>query len=129
MNRIDRIMIVDDDRDICEALKDRLRASGYDVVTCHDGPSALAMMTLESTRSPIHLVLLDLQLPGMDGMTVLRRLGGPDNAIPVIIMSATARPEDFLAAIEAGAVACLQKPIDHEDLYRKCHLALHGTDP
>ncbi len=129
MTRIYRIMIVDDDRDICEALRDRLHASGYDVITCHDGPSALAMMTLESIRSPIHLVLLDLHLPGMDGMTVLRRLGGPDHAIPVIIMSATARPEAFWDAIGAGAVDCLQKPFDHEELCRKCHLVLHGADP
>jgi DNA-binding response OmpR family regulator len=129
MNGISRIMIVDDDRDICEALRDRLHASGYDVITCHDGPCALAVMTLESIRSPVHLVLLDLHLPGMDGMTVLRRLSGPDNAIPVIMMSATARPEAFWDAIGAGAVDYLQKPIDHEELCRKCHLALHGADP
>ena len=124
-----RIMIVDDDQDICDALADRLQASGYDVITCHDGASAVAMMTLESMRSPVHLVLLDLQLPGMDGMAVLRRLGGLDNAIPVIIMSATARAEAFWDAIGAGAVDCLQKPIDFQELCRKCHLALHDGDP
>ncbi|MBD0316499.1 MAG: response regulator [Nitrospiraceae bacterium] len=124
-----RIMIVDDDRDICEALADRLQAWGYDVITCHDGASAVAMMTLESMRSPVHLVLLDLHLPGMDGMAVLRQLGGPDNTVPVIIMSATARAEAFWDAIGAGAVDWLPKPLDYEELCRKCHLALHDGDP
>jgi DNA-binding response OmpR family regulator len=122
-------MIVDDNRDICDGLKDRLDMWGYDVVICHDGASALAMIHLESIRSPFHLVLLDLNMPGMEGMAVLRRLRHQDNGIPVIIMSATARHEAFWDGIQAGAVDFIRKPIDYEELGRKCRLVFRDVEP
>ncbi len=119
-----RILIVDDDRDTCEALKDRLETFGYEIVTCTDGASALAIIRLESARSPFHLVLLDLNMPGVDGMAVLHKLRCPDTSIPVIIMSATARREALLDAVRAGANDSLEKPILYEELRKKCQRAI-----
>jgi len=114
-------MIVDDDRCIGEGLRDRLDSIGYDTILMADGCSALATIALESDRSPIHLVLLDLNMPGMDGMSVLREMRRKCGQIPVVLMSATAdHHEAFKAAIRAGARDFLRKPIDYKLLEETC---------
>ena len=84
-----RILVVEDDWDIRLALRDRLQSMGFDVVTEDNGQSALSRITLEAPRSLIHGVLLDLHLPIVDGITVLRELRDRHPQIPVIVMSAT----------------------------------------
>jgi len=118
-------MIVEDDRCIGESIQDRLESLGYDTILMTDGYSTLATMALEHHRSPVHLVLLDLRLPGMDGMLVLRELRKIYPEIPVIMMSATAEPEDSLEAIKSGARDFLPKPIDPRMLEEKCRKMLH----
>lgn len=118
-------MIVEDDRCIGESIQDRLESLGYDTILMTDGYSALATMALEYHRSPVHLVLLDLRLPGMDGMLVLRELRRIYPELPVIMMSATAEPEDCLEAIKAGARDFLPKPIDPRTLQENCRKMLH----
>ncbi len=122
-----RIMIIDDDRHICDALADRLRALGYEVVPFTDGCSALASLALESARSPVDLVLLDLNMPGMDGMTVLKELKSKHRGIPVIMMSATPSQESFKKAIEEGARDWIRKPMEAEVLTYKI-AKLFGSD-
>lgn len=119
-----RIMIVDHGGDIGESLRDYLSMFGYDVRVCTDGATAVASICLEHDRSPFHLVLLDLHMLGMNGMDVLRELQHRHQAIPIIIMSATATMEMFWAGIRAGAVDFLKKPIDYNELHRKCQVAL-----
>jgi len=118
-------MIVEDDRCIGEGVRDRLESMGYETVLRTDGYSALATMALEHHRSPVHLVLLDLRLPGMGGMSVLGELRKIYPEIPVIIMSATAERKDSLEAIQAGARDFLPKPIDPRMLEEKCRKILH----
>jgi len=120
-----RIMIVEDDRCIGESMQDRLQSLGYDTVLMTDGYSALATMALEHHRSPVQLVLLDLRLPGMDGMLVLGELRKIYPEIPVIMMSATAERADSLEAIKAGAQDFLAKPIDPRMLEEKCRKMLY----
>lgn len=122
-------MIIDDDRCIGEALRDRLDSIGYDTILMADGCSALATIALETNRSPIHLVLLDLNMPGMDGMAVLREMHYRHGHIPVIMMSATADREAFKAAIRAGAIDFLSKPIDYKLLEQKCRKMLEREGP
>jgi len=117
-------MIVEDDRCIGESVRDRLESIGYDAILMTDGYSALATMTLEHQRSPVDLVLLDLRLPGMDGMVVLRELRKIYPEVPIIMMSATAEPEDAVQAINAGARDFLSKPIDPRMLEEKCRKML-----
>lgn len=122
-----RVLIIDNDRDSCHTLKGQCEAVGYDATTCANGPWALALIRLQATRSPFDVVLIDLDLPGMDGMTVLHELRYLDGAPPAIIMSATARQEVFWEAIGAGASECLRKPIDPEELLTKCHRTLRDS--
>ena len=114
-----RIMIIDDDRDICDALAHRLEVMGYEPIAYTDGCSALSAITLEHERSPTHLVLLDLHMPGMDGMAVLREMKMKHPQIPVIIMSGTSLRDGFEKAIEAGACDWIGKPIDFPALRSK----------
>jgi len=109
-----RILVVEDDWDIRLALRDRLQSMGFDVVTEDNGQSALSRITLEAPRSLIHGVLLDLHLPIVDGITVLRELRDRHPQIPVIVMSATNDPAQFIDARKLGASSYLRKPFDRE---------------
>ena len=87
MSRL-RILVVEDDEDIRTTLHDRLQKIGFDVITENSGHLVLSRIELEISRSPIHGVLLDLHLPIVDGITVLRELRHHHPQIPVIVMSA-----------------------------------------
>src|SRR5215510_14867403 len=69
-----RLLIIDNEPHICESLRDRLEAMGYTVIVAHDGRTRLTLMALEAKQTPIRSVLLDLQMPVMDGIQVLRKL-------------------------------------------------------
>jgi DNA-binding response OmpR family regulator len=122
-------MIIDDDRCIGEALRDRLEAVGYEAIVMTDGYSALANMALEIGRSPLDLVLLDLNMPGMDGMAVLREMRHKYPGIPVIMVSATSERGNFTEAMRIGARDYLPKPIDYKVLVHKCQKALGEAEP
>ena len=121
-----RVLIIDDDRFIAEALKERLEAMGYEATAVTDGASGLTLLAREADGSPVELVLLDLNMPGMDGMAVLRELRAQHAAIPVIMMSATPARGAKMDALRAGARDYLEKPIDAPALMDKCRAALGG---
>ena len=109
-----KIMVVDDDPDLRQALSVRLRANHFETLTVCDGYSAIAMAQQEHP----HLIILDLGLPAGDGFTVLKNLQQyPALAgIPVIVL--TARDPDAFEkrTLESGAMAFFQKPADNEEL-------------
>ena len=113
MNRA-KIMVVDDDSDLRQALGLRLRANNFDTVNACDGYSAIAMAQKERP----HLIILDLGLPAGDGFAVLKSLqeypGLSD--IPVIVLTARDPESSEKRTLEAGAVAFFQKPADNEEL-------------
>jgi DNA-binding response OmpR family regulator len=113
MNRA-KIMVVDDDPDLRQALSLRLRANNFDTVNVCDGYSAIAMAQKEKP----HLIILDLGLPAGDGFTVLKNLQQyPSLAgIPVIVLTARDPESNEKRTLEAGAVAFFQKPADNEEL-------------
>lgn len=111
-----RILIVDDHDSIREMLKDRLEAMGYDVMTVSDGRSALALIAREAGQSPIEGVLLDLHMPAMDGLAVLRELHSQHPELRTIMMSANHEERIIEKAIALGAKAYLIKPIDNNAL-------------
>ena len=115
-----RILVVDDDEDTCMALRDRLLSMGFDVVTENNGHSALSRIALEARRAPIQGLLLDLQMPLLDGIAVLRELQERYSAIPIIMMSATTDRDLPKKTLKLGARAYLVKPFDNGLLREQC---------
>jgi DNA-binding NtrC family response regulator len=109
-----KILIVDDDPDIVMMLEDRLQASGYETVVATEGQQALDQIVHE----PPQLILLDLTLPKVSGLDVLRRLSQmkPSDNIPVIVMTAHASIEAAVEAMKEGAYDFLTKPLDADHL-------------
>jgi DNA-binding response OmpR family regulator len=109
-----KIMIVDDDPDLRQALRLRLRANQYQTVSATDGYSAIAMAYKEHPD----LIILDLGLPAGDGFTVLHRLQEDDklSTIPVIVLTARDPQSSERRALQAGAAAFFQKPADNTEL-------------
>ena len=106
-----RILVVDDDQAIAEMVGIVLRGKGFEVITSADGPSALETF---ASRQP-DLVLLDLMLPGMDGIEVCRRLRR-DSGAPIIMLTARTDTADVVEGLEAGADDYLTKPFEPEEL-------------
>jgi DNA-binding NtrC family response regulator len=107
------ILIVDDDAALREGLAETLTDLGHDPVAAADGPAALAA----AQRHRIDAVLLDLRIPGMDGLEILRRLRSlPAAAPPVAILTAYADAGNTIEAMRLGAFDHLSKPIGREDL-------------
>lgn len=109
-----KIMIVDDDPDLRQALRLRLRANHYDTVNAVDGYSAIALAYKEHPD----LIILDLGLPAGNGFVVLDRLQRDDklSSIPVIVLTARDPQSSEGRALQAGAAAFFQKPADNADL-------------
>ncbi len=109
-----KIMVVDDDPDLRQALSLRLRANNYETVNVCDGYSAIALAQKERP----HLIILDLGLPAGDGFAVLKTLQEyPALAdIPVIVLTARDPENNEKRTLESGAVAFFQKPADNEEL-------------
>ncbi len=109
-----KILIVDDDPDIVMMLEDRLQASGYETVAATEGQQALDQIVHESPQ----LILLDLTLPKVSGLDVLKRLSQMKSSenIPVIVMTAHASIEAAVEAMKEGAYDFLTKPLDGDHL-------------
>ncbi len=109
-----KILIIDDDQDLALGLKVRLRANNYMTVFATDAVSAISQANKESPD----LILLDLGLPAGDGFVVMERLDKIESlsSIPVIVMSARDPQANKDRALEAGAKAYFQKPVDNDEL-------------
>ncbi len=103
-----KILIVDDEPEVCEYLEAFLGNRGYEVASANDGKTALERIH----SNPPHLILLDIRMPEMDGLEVLRRLKTIDQRVGVIIL--TAVQDDAIAkqALAEGADDYITKPID-----------------
>ncbi len=111
-----RILIVDDQESIRLFLTDRTEALGFLTSTALNGMEGLTQLKQQSFCG----VLLDLEMPVMNGVTMLHQLRQESTTIPVIIMSADPTRSNMIKAIEAGAQDYLTKPIDQEILKYKC---------
>ena len=109
-----KILIVDDDPDLRQALRLRLRANHYETVSATDGYSAIA----QAYKEHPNLIILDLGLPAGDGFVVLRRLQDDDklSEIPVVVVTARDPQSSEQRALHAGAAAFFQKPVDNSEL-------------
>jgi CheY-like chemotaxis protein len=109
-----RILVVDDDVDTCRNLSDILADLGYQVDMAHEGYQALQLVR----RNQYDVALLDLRMPGMDGVTLYREIKKLQSGTVAIIVSAYANKESTDAALTAGAWQVLAKPIDFSRLLR-----------
>ena len=109
-----KILVIDDDQDLALGLKVRLKANNYITVFATDAVSAISQANKEAPD----LILLDLGLPAGDGFVVMERLDNIESlsSIPVIVMSARDPQANKDRALQAGAKAYFQKPVDNDEL-------------
>ncbi len=121
-----KILIVDDEPKIVEICQDYLKASGFDVVAAGDGLKGLAT----ARREKPDLVVLDLMLPGMDGLDVCRTLRR-ESDVPIIMLTARVEETDKLVGIELGADDYITKPFSPRELVARVRMVLRraGGDP
>jgi len=119
-----RILVVEDDGQIRRFLRAGLNVQGYELIECENGERALA----EAAIRPPDLVILDLGLPDLDGVEVVRRLREWSEA-PILVLSARAREADKIGALDAGADDYLTKPFGMGELLARIRVALrHRTN-
>ena len=109
------ILVVDDDREIVRSLGKLLELEGYRVKKAYNGMEALDILMTEQ----IHLILLDVMMPEMDGITMLKNIKNNSNIsdIPVILLTSKSEVEHRLEGLRRGADAFLAKPFDMEELH------------
>ncbi|MBF0270474.1 MAG: response regulator [Magnetococcales bacterium] len=111
------ILIVDDDNDFCQVIEDVLTKAGFVTCRANNGQEALAVLA----QQKCDIVLLDLVLPGMDGLEVLRRIQQQDEHIRVILITAFATIENAVSSIKMGATEFLTKPFRITDFIILIH--------
>lgn len=118
-----RILVADDDPAVRESLRRSLSFNGYDVTLASDGQSAL-----EASSSPTpDLVLLDVNMPGMDGLEVCRRIRAAGSDTPVLMLTARVEIGDRVLGLDAGADDYLAKPFALEELLARIRALLRRT--
>jgi DNA-binding NtrC family response regulator len=119
-----RILIVDDELSVRGSLEEWFREDGFLVETAEDGPAALRAMD----KGPYDIVLLDLKMPGMDGIEVQKRVRAIDPAATIIILTAYASVETAVQALKLGAFDYVTKPVDPDDLSNLVRNALRTRE-
>lgn len=120
-----RILIVDDEQDICDILYRLLDKAGYRPMVAHDGESALEMIRMGMPD----LVVSDVRMPGMDGLDLLRHIKQLDTTLPVIIITGWGGIDGAVEAVKEGASDYLTKPLDSKDLIDRINRALETCRP
>ena len=119
-----RVLVVDDEPQILRGLGTNLRARGYDVETAPDGERALEV----AARTHPDVVILDLGLPGIDGVDVIRGLRAW-TATPIIVLSARDQEQDKVEALDAGADDYVSKPFGMDELLARLRAAERRVTP
>ncbi|MCX6390414.1 MAG: response regulator transcription factor [Actinomycetes bacterium] len=120
-----RILVVEDDLEIASVLQRMLRAAGLDARAAYDGPAALDDVR---TFKP-DVVLLDLGLPGIDGVEIARRLRIEGNDVPIIAVTARDAPESRVEGLDAGADDYVLKPFNRDELLARIRATLRRRPP
>ncbi len=125
VNRTDKIVVVDDDARIRDLLRRYLTQEGFEVIVAEDA-KALARIMLRET---IDLIVLDLMMPGEDGLSVCRRLRAAGDKTPVIMLTAKGEDVDRIVGLEVGADDYLGKPFNPRELLARIHAVLRRRPP
>ncbi|MCU1350671.1 MAG: DNA-binding response regulator [Acidobacteria bacterium] len=119
-----RILVVEDDRDIAQLVELHLRDLGAEATLVHDGAEALEL----ALRIPFDMVILDLMLPGMDGLEIARRLRAKTNYTPILMLTARSSDVDRIVGLEIGADDYLTKPFNIRELIARVKALLRRVD-
>jgi two-component system, OmpR family, response regulator MprA len=119
------VLVADDDRAVREALERALQLEGFEVELAHDGDSTLAAV---EKRTP-DAVVLDVMMPGLDGLDVTRRLRRTGNRIPILLLTARDAVGDRVEGLDAGADDYLPKPFALEELIARLRALLRRSLP
>ena len=117
-----KIMVVDDDANICELILLYLEKDGYEVIIANDGLKAIELFKQNS----IDLIVLDIMLPGADGWQVCREIR-KTSQVPIIILSAKGEIFDKVLGLELGADDYMEKPFDNKELIARIKAILRRT--
>jgi two-component system response regulator MprA len=120
-----RVLVVDDEEAVLRAVGRALAISGYDVETASDGTNALRSLALQAPDA----VVLDVSMPGVDGLEVCRRLREAGDRTPVLMLTARDGVEDRVAGLDAGADDYLVKPFALEELLARLRALLRRAGP
>ena len=122
-----KILLVDDDVRLRDLLSRYLTEQGFQVTAIADS----SQLDRKLQRDPPHLVVLDLMLPGEDGLSVCRRLRGAGETVPIIMLTAKGEEVDRIVGLEMGADDYLPKPFNPRELVARIHAVLrrHGERP
>ena len=120
---VKKVLVVDDELKITRLLRDYLQQAGFTVVTATDGPGALAAARSEQPD----MIVLDLGLPGMDGLDVTRTLRSSSD-VPIIIVTARSEESDRIVGLELGADDYLVKPFSPKELVARVRAVLRRVD-
>jgi DNA-binding response OmpR family regulator len=107
-----RVLVVEDEKKTASFVRKALQAEGFAVDVCHDGDAALAA----AITTPFDVIVLDIMLPGRDGLSVLRQLRERKNATPVLLLSARGEVNERVAGLDSGADDYLPKPFELAEL-------------
>src|SRR5947207_6430109 len=124
MNPVDRILVVDDDTELCSLVAEYLKPEGFHVDAAYEGKSGLA----RALNGDYLLVVLDVMLPGLNGFDVLRRIRD-GSRIPVILLTARGEDVDRIVGLEFGADDYLPKPFNPRELVARIRAVLRRTQP
>jgi two-component system response regulator CpxR len=119
---MDRVLIVDDDVELCRLLAERLGTEGFVIEAVHDGPRGLEC----ALSGDYSLVVLDLMLPGLTGLDLLRRLRA-HSPVPVLILTARGEDVERILGLEIGADDYMPKPFNPRELIARIRAILRRT--
>jgi two-component system response regulator MprA len=119
------VLLAEDDRAIRHALERALSLEGYQVTAVADGVEALA----QAHRTPPDVLLLDVMMPGIDGLQVCRVLRAEGDRTPILMLTALVETADRIAGLDAGADDYVVKPFDVEEVFARLRALLRRTSP
>ena len=116
-----KILLVEDDKSIRLTVSESLKGEGFQVLTFKDGLSASDFID-DNNRNDIDLIILDLMLPGLNGLELCRKIRNEENYTPILILSAKDNESDRVLGLEVGADDYLTKPFGLNELIASCLL-------
>ncbi|MEU5798678.1 response regulator transcription factor [Streptomyces sp. NPDC047813] len=119
------MLLAEDDRAIRHALERALTLEGYEVTAVADGVEALA----QAHKTPPDVLLLDVMMPGIDGLQVCRVLRAEGDRTPILMLTALVETADRIAGLDAGADDYVVKPFDVEEVFARLRALLRRTSP